>query len=290
MKKERFLELMNNIDDDLILRAERAKPKQRRTKTLWVKWGVVAACLCLSVGTVFAVSMQRAQPPTVVPEQSQLSADASSYGQPSGGFSTSPETKPTVITADRVDLYNESDVMIPKKSEIFISPMLQELMKQEYETDVVFRVAVKILYTQEDNDECTQYVDSNEEVASLHQEWLETEAAYHALWEQLRGTTDDEKWEEYDEMVRRANELHDQWLAAREECFDVYWASMVHDRVEYAKTLGATNISEITDPYVRAYIMDLSADMINDMAAQGGYLFRMASPDGEEDFDIPGDC
>lgn len=289
MKKERFLELMNNIDDDLILRAEQAKPKQRRTKTLWVKWGVVAACLCLSVGTVLAVSMQRAQP-AVNPHWSQPSVDTSGHVQPPVESSKPAETKPTVITADTPDPFTESDVMIPKKSEVFISPMLQELMKQDYETDVVFRVAVKILYTQEDHDECTQYVDSNEEVASLHQEWLETEAAYHALWEQLRGTTDDEKWEEYDEMVRRANALHDQWLAAREECFDVYWASMVHDRVEYARTLGATNISEITDPYVRAYIMDLSADMINDMAAQGGYLFRMASPDGEEDFDIPGDC
>lgn len=289
MKKERFLELMSNIDDDLIVRAEQAKPGQRKPQKLWLKWGAVAACLCLSVVAVFAVSMHRTRPPATAPEQSQSPADASGHVSPPVESSEPTKANPTVITADTPDPYTGGDVMIPKKSDVFISPMLQDLMKQEYETDVVFRVMVKILYTQEDSDACTQYVDSNEEVASLYQEWLETEAAYHALWEQLRGTTDDEKWEEYDEMVRRANELHDQWFAAREECFDAYWASMVHDRVEYAKTLGATNISEITDPYVRAYIMDLSVDMIDDMAAQGGYLFRMASPDGEDDFAL-GDC
>ena len=56
MKKERFFELMAQIDDDLILRAERTDiPNKKRTKIL--RFGALAACFCL-IATIFLMPRQ----------------------------------------------------------------------------------------------------------------------------------------------------------------------------------------------------------------------------------------
>lgn len=60
MKKERLLELLNNIDEDLITRAEQAKPKRRKTLNRWAQLGLVAACfVVLFAGGVTWYSLAR---------------------------------------------------------------------------------------------------------------------------------------------------------------------------------------------------------------------------------------
>lgn len=57
MKKERFFELMNNIDDDLIDRAEKGKAKTNYNKSLWIRVAAIAVCFCLIVGAVITVPL-----------------------------------------------------------------------------------------------------------------------------------------------------------------------------------------------------------------------------------------
>ena len=49
MTSERIFELMNNIDDDLILRAEENKSNIYKKSAIWLRIGVAAACICLAV-------------------------------------------------------------------------------------------------------------------------------------------------------------------------------------------------------------------------------------------------
>ena len=75
---------------------------------------------------------------------------------------------------------------------------------------------------------------------------------------------------------------------------DAYLLSVGDKRLEYAKSIGAKIVMSLSESSdidcfsgftVDAYIMELSADMINDMAAQGGYMFRMAPPARKEGYD-----
>ena len=45
MKEKRILNLLGQVNDDYI--AEAAPPKSSKSKHHGVKWGIVAACLCL---------------------------------------------------------------------------------------------------------------------------------------------------------------------------------------------------------------------------------------------------
>jgi hypothetical protein len=52
MKQDQIIDAMNFIDDDLIERAEVVRSGKKARKPAWVKWGVMAACLCLVVVVV----------------------------------------------------------------------------------------------------------------------------------------------------------------------------------------------------------------------------------------------
>ena len=65
MNKERFYKLLGGIDDDLILRADKAKGRSRKMTSIY-RIGIAAACLCLCVITVFNVlpRLNSITPPT----------------------------------------------------------------------------------------------------------------------------------------------------------------------------------------------------------------------------------
>ena len=53
MKKERLLDAFGQIDEEFIEEADpekKKKAKKKSNKNTWVKWGAMAACLCLIVG------------------------------------------------------------------------------------------------------------------------------------------------------------------------------------------------------------------------------------------------
>jgi hypothetical protein len=66
--------------------------------------------------------------------------------------------------------------------------------------------------------------------------------------------------------------------------------AIVGKRMEFAKTIGAGNVesvehsSGVTALYYEAYFMELTADMIDRMAKDGGYVFRLAPPKRSEGF------
>lgn len=109
MNQERLFELMNRIDDDLILRAEKATAQTAKRRSIWLRMGVLAACVCLIFSTLFALPMLLGNNPSAnipVWEDALYSAqmmgalfDANQYG--SGG--TNAYTK--VYVPDDAYLY-----------------------------------------------------------------------------------------------------------------------------------------------------------------------------------------
>ena len=57
LKQERLFELMNEIDDDLILRAEKSGVQRGRGRRIWLRVGALAACVCLIVGAVLTIPL-----------------------------------------------------------------------------------------------------------------------------------------------------------------------------------------------------------------------------------------
>lgn len=55
MKKEQFLDMMNNIDDELIVNAKEARKTAR--KVSWKQIGAIAACFCLLLSAIIAVPL-----------------------------------------------------------------------------------------------------------------------------------------------------------------------------------------------------------------------------------------
>ena len=68
MKKEHISDALNMLNDDIIEETNNvrtnAKPKRK-----WVKWGVVAACLCLAVTIAIPVLHHKGGPDTQDPVQ-----------------------------------------------------------------------------------------------------------------------------------------------------------------------------------------------------------------------------
>ena len=56
MKNEKLLRGMGEIDDSLLARYETVEQKlsrQKAYKNVWIRWGSVAACLCIIFSSVF---------------------------------------------------------------------------------------------------------------------------------------------------------------------------------------------------------------------------------------------
>lgn len=56
MKNDKLLQAIGKIDDELVYGAVNDTKAKKNT---WIKWGAMAACLCLIVGAVFAIPNMR---------------------------------------------------------------------------------------------------------------------------------------------------------------------------------------------------------------------------------------
>ena len=56
MKKEELFEIIGEVDEQKVLAAGTTKHSKKKTNAIWIRWGVMAACLCLVVGLVFNIS------------------------------------------------------------------------------------------------------------------------------------------------------------------------------------------------------------------------------------------
>lgn len=60
MKKENISDALNNIDFDMVEDVyESTQQKKKSNKSLWLKWGTVAACLCLCVMAITLNTLNR---------------------------------------------------------------------------------------------------------------------------------------------------------------------------------------------------------------------------------------
>ena len=65
MSKDRVVDSLGRIDDDMIQSVEALRQKRKRPE--WKKWGAMAACLCLIVAGAFAISRTTDSSPGYVP-------------------------------------------------------------------------------------------------------------------------------------------------------------------------------------------------------------------------------
>lgn len=272
---------------EVFRRSEEKKKQRRRTR-----FCMISCCVCLCFCLTFVgvgLSVARAPGGASVPSNPEAT-ESTQPAEPSQHI----ETKPTVITADTFDTFAPAEEeAIPHKSQIFISPTLQELMQQDYETEVVFRVIVGILTTYEDYQEARDYSDSIEELNALYEKLMESGEAYEEAKARFKQNKDESKrtelLAELNEKEAYMRKCADAWETLRTEKENAYLSGITSARLEYAYTVGAENVKAFetsSDVYYYGYVMELSADMINDMAAQGGYVFRMAPPERIEGYDV----
>lgn len=106
MKKERFFELVSQIDDDLLIRAGNVKLERKTRKKAWTAFGIMAACVCLIVGMVVTL-LPALRDPTVnwSGENKIYSADdiADIFGGLTDGVETNNYTE--VVVTDNNHLH-----------------------------------------------------------------------------------------------------------------------------------------------------------------------------------------
>ena len=201
---------------------------------------------------------------------------------------TSTGSDRLLITGDEPD-NSFSDQGSYSKNEIYISRSLQEKMNQYKGVDVTYAVIVAIPIMHEDWDE--DFWASTEELVQFKKEYWD---AYYAFKEEalLHNPSWDcvnpnhiEVWtdtmretrEYWLTLVKKEQELNDQPLTA-------YVESVLNRRFEVLKTLCEKEPVDIfcqTNLHLNvthhAYYAELTADAINTLAEQGGYVFRLAS-------------
>lgn len=276
---------LNECKAEVFRRSEEKKKRQRRNRRRIVA-GCACLCLCLTfVGVGLSLSGAPGGEPVSPVSDETKPAQPAEQSRPTEA-SNHTEPKPVVITSNVPDTYNHFELqMIPSKSQIFISPTLRELMERDYETEVVFRVLVRLLTTHEDYDEARYYSDSDEELTALYKKLREAGDAYEEARERFKQNKDESKrtelLAELNEKKEYMNACSKTWSTLREKIERAYLNDIYSARLAYAYTVGAENVRYFegsSDMSYSGYVMELSADMINKMAAQGGYDFRMAPP------------
>lgn len=99
LKQERLFELMNEIDDDLILRAEKSGVQKGRGRRIWLRVGALAACVCLIVGVAVAVLLpDRGQPSTAPPVLDKNPSTTPPVGENEPSVTPPTEDDPPKVT------------------------------------------------------------------------------------------------------------------------------------------------------------------------------------------------
>ena len=95
---------MNYIDDDLVSGA--VEYKRTKKKNSWMKWGAIAACLCLVV-LVAMPFMQNSEPVTDIEPYKELSVSEAVAYEPYGGLFPQIILDGYMLEENMVGLYDE---------------------------------------------------------------------------------------------------------------------------------------------------------------------------------------
>ena len=222
---------------------------------------------------------------TTVPSRTQPSQTTASAPT----STTVPAQEKVWITADKPDRYGtlSSDEVISRHG-VYISPMLRETMEQYKEVNAVYFVIVELPATEEDYDD---FSSTDEELLRLEEAEKTAYQKYLAAKEEAGGYTA-EVWalrQEYRAIASQYNSLKDKLM---EEHIQAVLTSRVNDLACWSHS---ELVSLATDTRFRpvfayacdrdyAFLMELTADEIHALAERGGYVIRLACPDGEEDY------
>lgn len=216
-------------------------------------------------------------------------------------------TQPTIstgsdrllITGDDSDNHRYDESTFNKK-ERYITPALQRKMKEYKNKDVLYAVIVTLPVTNEDRNE--DFWASTEELVQFRKEYRDVQDAFkeeallhNPTWDggnpnHIEVWTDTMRanYEYWLTLVKKEQELNGQPRAD-------YLQLVLNQRFEVLKDLCDKEPVVVTcgqgvyGAYESTYYAELTAEAINTLAAQGGYVFRLASKDqtdyGFWDFD-----
>lgn len=215
----------------------------------------------------------------------------SDTGNSDGTNSSDKDSARKVITAEFFDTSESNLEEIPRRSEIYISNSLKEQMEKYQGQDVLFRVIAEFLITFEDYNEYQPTAANAEELKRLERERDRTVDELETARRELEGKENSENRsyyaEIYDDKDKQATAAYKEWSDLSLLDRKAYNAEILSKRYEYAVSINAENIIDIKESSdipsytisgVQAYFMDLTKEMIDSMAAQGGYAFRLAPP------------
>ena len=108
MKNKRFIQAMGEIDDSLLARYEAVEQKmsrQKAHKSIWIRWGSVAACLCIIFTSVFF--LQRKNGNNAVPSIGVGGSEESTQGGATSGdiVDEFPMPPPPIFETKSADEY-----------------------------------------------------------------------------------------------------------------------------------------------------------------------------------------
>ena len=195
-------------------------------------------------------------------------------------------TEPYILVGGEDDFTFGSDNSdgYPSLKRRFISPTLEEKMKEYCDVNAVFQVGVMSAYTIEDDKEISNFLKTNEEFQSFKKQRKAASEAYKEAkkhYEDCEYPDDDPRRED---LKRKMNELSNERSDLLEKIVDYYY-KIVRNRMEERLSYAAQY--SITEPVSgfgingNGYYMQLTADAINELADRGGYEFYLAS-DPEE--------
>ena len=98
MSKDRVIDSLGRIDDDMIQSVEALRQKKKRPA--WTKWGAIVACLCLIVASTFVIPRITDPSPSGIP---------------------SPNPDGTIQRGDEPDVYPDHPILRPGDEE-YVSP------------------------------------------------------------------------------------------------------------------------------------------------------------------------
>lgn len=59
MKKEEFFDVLGEVDEQKVIEANKGVSKKKKVQKTWLKWGALAACICIVIVSVIGISTKK---------------------------------------------------------------------------------------------------------------------------------------------------------------------------------------------------------------------------------------
>lgn len=59
MKKEELFDIIGEVDEQKVIEANKSVSKKKKAQKMWLKWGALAACICIVIVSVIGISTKK---------------------------------------------------------------------------------------------------------------------------------------------------------------------------------------------------------------------------------------